>query len=192
MNVPALFELRTERLCLRRWREEDATALGPILEANAAHLSWIPAHVAAPGTMSDIAKRLAGFAADFDAGRSWRLGVFSHDEQDLYGEISLFPRSEAGRVPIASADRLEIGYWLRADVTGRGYATEATSALIGLASNIRGVRQIEIRCDPANERSAAVPGRLGFHLVTPASPGSDEAASAQMVWVHRIDSRSRR
>ena len=187
-NAPVLPSgLRTERLYLRRWREEDAIALAPILEANAAHLSWIPAHVSAPGTVADIAQRLAGFATDFDVGRSWRLGVFSQDERELFGEISLFPRSEAGRVQFGSADRLEIGYWLRADVTGRGYATEATRALIELASNIGGVGHVEIRCDPRNEPSAAVPGRLGFRLVTPVNHDPEGTASVEMVWVHRID-----
>lgn len=189
--LPLLSEARTERLYLRRWREEDAMALVPILEANAAHLSWIPAHVAAPGTVFEIAQRLAGFTADFDAGRAWRLGIFSRDEQTLFGEISLFPRSEVGRVPIGSADRLEIGYWLKADVTGRGYATEAARALIGLASKVRGVSRVEIRCDPANERSAAVPRRLGFRVVKPPSQGCEDTASTQMVWVLPIDSRGR-
>lgn len=121
-------DLRTAHLFLRRWCEEDAALLLPILEANAAHLRWIPAHVAAPAPLNEIARRLSEFAADFQAGRSWRFGVFSLDEVDVFGEISLFPRSAEGRVQFGAADRLEIGYWLREDVTGRGYATEATRA----------------------------------------------------------------
>jgi RimJ/RimL family protein N-acetyltransferase len=180
-------ELRTERLQLRRWRKEDAGHLLPVLEANIDHLSWIPAQVAAPAPMAEIERRLAGFAADWEAGRSWRFGVFAPDLEDVFGEISLFPRSTAGRVQLALADRLEVGYWLRADVTGRGYATEATRAMVSLASAVRGIRHIEIRCDPLNERSAAVPRRLGFRLATAeAQDVAHPGAAGEMIWVHEL------
>ena len=44
----------TERLHLRCWRPDDAGALLPVLEANVAHLHWIPAHVAAPSSFSAL------------------------------------------------------------------------------------------------------------------------------------------
>src|SRR5262245_25370895 len=121
MTVPA--EIQTERLYLRSWRAEDSVLLSPVLEANTDHLRWIPPHVAAPAPLPDLAQRLSSFAADFQADRNWRFAIFSPDERDVFGEISLFPRSETGRVALADADRLEVGYWLRLDVTGRGYAT---------------------------------------------------------------------
>ncbi len=181
-------DLRTERLYLRHWREEDAARLMPILEANAAHLQWIPAHVAAPVPLNELEQRLSGFAADFQAGRSWRFGIFSLDQRDLFGEISLFPRSAAGRVQFGLADRVEIGYWLREDVTGRGYATEAARAMLSLASSMPEMRHVEIRCDPLNEPSAAVPRRLGFRLAKPASmqASNSPSASEDMLWVHEL------
>lgn len=66
-------ELRTARLVLRPWRIEDAAPLLPVLEANQAHLApWIPARVAQPVPLAELATRLAGFAADFAAAREWR------------------------------------------------------------------------------------------------------------------------
>jgi RimJ/RimL family protein N-acetyltransferase len=57
---------------------------------------------------------------------------------------------------------MEIGYWLRTDATGAGYATEAVKLLVRLAFDLLQAERIEIRCDARNARSAAVPRRLGF------------------------------
>ena len=59
-------------------------------------------------------------------------------------------------------DAREIGYWIRADAEGHGYVTEAVAALTRVGFELDDVEWVEIRCDPANERSAAVPRRLGY------------------------------
>jgi RimJ/RimL family protein N-acetyltransferase len=92
--------------------------------------------------------------------------MFSADERDVFGEAGIYPRSAVGRVPYGDADRVELGYWLRADVTGRGLVTEATRALLGVASTLPHLSHVEIRCDARNAPSAAVPQRLGFVLAT--------------------------
>jgi RimJ/RimL family protein N-acetyltransferase len=109
---------------------------------------------------------LTGFAADFDADREWRFGLFALDADAVLGEVSLFPRSATGRVPLADADRVEIGYWLRADRTGHGLVTEAARAVLDVVSDMPRFSQVEIRCDARNEASAAIPRRLGFELAT--------------------------
>lgn len=177
MAVPA--EVHTGRLFLRSWQPADAAPLLPILEANVDHLgSWIPAHVASPAPLRDLERRLAGFAADFDAARSWRYAILSPDRQEIFGEVDLFPRSADGRVELASADRAEIGYWLRSDLTGKGLATEAAQTMVDIATALPGMRRAEIHCDPRNKPSAAVPRRLGFRLETDSAPGE-----AGMIWV---------
>jgi RimJ/RimL family protein N-acetyltransferase len=165
--MPAPVELRTERLVLRPWRDEDATALQPILHANLAHLGpWIPARVASSASIPELTERLAGFAADFAAGREWRYALFAPNEQELLGEVGLYPRSATARVAYTDADRAEIGYWLRADMTGQGLATEAARAMLSVAATLERLAHVEIRCDARNAPSAAVPRRLGFVLAT--------------------------
>lgn len=167
--------VRTERLLLRRWDPPDAAALLPVLQADAAYLlAWIPEHVGSPAPLPELEKRLHAFAAAFDDGREWRFGVFSPDGSTLIGEASLFPRDAHRRVPIDRADRVEIGYWIRSIMAGRGYAREAAGALVGLARQIGGLVRIEIRCDPRNLASAAIPRRLGFRL--------EEDGETLMVW----------
>lgn len=128
--IPAT--LRTARMLLRPWDAADAPALQPVLAANVGHLSpWIPAHVATPAPLPALAERLAGFAADFAAGRAYRYALLTPDGAQLLGEADLFPRAAVGRVPLSAADHVELGYWLDAAATGRGLATEATRALLG-------------------------------------------------------------
>ena len=176
--------LRTERLLLRRWRPEDAALLQPVLAANVTHLQpWIPWHVAEPLPEDQLAVRLAGFAADFDAGRQWVYGILAADAGTVYGGVGLYPRAGGGRVPFDAADHVEIGYWLRADVTGQGYATEAAGAVATLADALPGMTRLEIRCDARNMRSAAVPQRLGFrHARTLGTRAPGEPPSALMIW----------
>jgi len=184
-SVPT--ELLTARLRLRPWRAEDAAQLQPVLEVNRAHLTpWIPARVADPATVPLLAERLAGFAEDFAASRAWRYAIVSRSDARVLGEVSLFPRSADGRVPLVAADRAEIGYWLRSDVTGQGLATEAVRALLEVAAALTNVKRAEIRCDARNAASSAIPRRLGFALESTqaaAGVGGTDATVALEVWV---------
>jgi RimJ/RimL family protein N-acetyltransferase len=174
--------ISTARLRLAKWRSADAVLLGPILEVNAVHLAdWIPPAVALPAPLPELVHRLDGYAADFDEDRCWRYAIWSADQPELLGEVSLFPRSSVGRTQLSAADRVEIGYWLRADVTGRGFATEAAEAMIDVAGNLPAIDSVEIRCDARNTASAAVPQRLGFTLAAPVTIGSHD-----MVWIVRL------
>jgi len=157
--------LRTARLLLRAWSATDAPALQPVLAANVAHLGpWIPARVSTPLPVPELAVRLAGYDADFTGGRAFRYALLTHDATQLLGEADLFPRAASGRVPLAEADHVELGYWLDASATGRGLATEAAGALFAVAETLPGMTHVDIRCDVANGASAAVPKRLGFEL----------------------------
>lgn len=63
-----------------------------------------------------------------------------------------------------SVPRFEIGYWLRTDAAGKGYASEAVRALSKVAFQQLGAQRVDIRCDDRNEASAAVALRCGYHL----------------------------
>lgn len=146
----------TDRLTLRRWAPVHAVPMKAAIDASLAHLqAWMPWATAEPTPLPDLGQRLAQFGADFDAGHRWLYGVFPPDETVVLGGVGLHPMTD----PKAPADSLEIGYWLRADMTGKGYATEAVRAV----SHLPGIALVQIRCDPRNARSAAVARRLGFH-----------------------------
>ena len=56
----------------------------------------------------------------------------------------------------------ELGYWIDKNAQGRGIMTRACSALITHAFDGMKLHRVEIRCDPENVRSRAIPKRLGF------------------------------
>ena len=56
----------------------------------------------------------------------------------------------------------EVGYWLRTDRTGRGYATEATGAVVRWGFEVLGMERMELRAGVDNLASQAVAERLGF------------------------------
>jgi RimJ/RimL family protein N-acetyltransferase len=88
----------------------------------------------------------------------------------------------------AALDRpgsLELGYWLSNDCTGQGYATEAAAALTRVGLERLGAERIEIRCDPENRASTAIPARLGFRLLRTSMepvPYLSGATSLTLVW----------
>ena len=60
------------------------------------------------------------------------------------------------------AGDFEIGYWVRKSAHGRGYATEATNALIRYAFNALNATRVHITHAAGNAASEAVIRKLGF------------------------------
>jgi len=187
--------IETARFVLQRWRVEDAPALTPILDENVAHLTpWIPWRVAAPGTLEEITARIEGWSRDFDEGRNFIWAIWVDGGRDLAGAVGIYPRDANGRVSIDRADRAEIGYWLSMRAAGHGYATDAAREVVRITTAMPRMIMIEMRCDPANEKSIAIPRRLGFHEVrraaeTPAAAG--DPPEDTVVWALPLNSDSR-
>jgi RimJ/RimL family protein N-acetyltransferase len=180
--------LRTERLVLARWRSEHAEALRVALDTNVDHLrGWIPWRIAEPAPLAEIEARIARHSMEFDARLEWVYGIFSPDEREVFGAIGVYPRDTDGRVALGSADRVELGYWLRSDVTGRGYASEAARAVMDAAVAHTGLTLVEIRCDARNAASAAIPARLGFALTETIERTSDNGRTALMIWTKVVE-----
>jgi ribosomal-protein-serine acetyltransferase len=63
-------------------------------------------------------------------------------------------------------DRLErigyIGYWLAQSHRGKGIMTESCRSLINYGFNTLKLNRVVIACATANQRSRAIPLRLGF------------------------------
>ena len=80
---------------------------------------------------------------------------------------------------------LEIGYWVHVDRINRGYATAAASALTAAALALPNVERVEIHCDEANVRSAAVPRKLGYRLdrIEPDEVAALAERGRSMIWV---------
>jgi RimJ/RimL family protein N-acetyltransferase len=149
------YRVHTPRLVVRCWNPADAPLLQAAVEASAAHLRpWLPWAAAEPRSLDARIEDLRRFRGNFDLGADFTCGIFDRAEARVLGGTGLHPR--------AHEQMLEIGYWIHVDHVGRGLATEAAAALTRVAFEVSRVRRVEIRCDPLNARSAAVPARLGF------------------------------
>jgi RimJ/RimL family protein N-acetyltransferase len=61
-----------------------------------------------------------------------------------------------------SVPAFEIGYWVRTSLAGKGYARESVLGITDFAFSVLGAQRMEIRCDPSNDRSAAVARKSGY------------------------------
>lgn len=163
---------------LRCWHPADAPLLEEAVEASLEHLRpWMPWANDEPTDLDSRIELLRDFRGKFDLGQDFLYGIFDGDESRVLGGTGLHTKS--------GPDSREIGYWIHADHIGQGLATESTAALTKVAFEVDGVSRVEIRCDPGNVRSAAVPAKLGFtHEATLRRAGiaADRSPCDAMVW----------
>ncbi len=157
-TLPACPErIEHPRFVLRCRDETDAARVKELVDRNLEHLRrFMPWAWDEPRPVEDKAAWLREARERFMRGEEWQFGIYSADESRLLGAIGL----HRGDAPAT----MEIGFWLDRDAEGQGIVTEATRILTGLALTRLGAARVEIRCDELNERSAAVPRRLGYVL----------------------------
>jgi len=177
MNTPP-YRIVTPRTVIRCYQPEDAGALQAAITASVEHLKpWMPWAHAEPEELETRVQRLRGFRGRFDLDQDYVYAIFGYGEARLIGGTGLHPR--------VGPDALEIGYWTHVDQVGKGYATEVAAALTRVAFEISEVRRVEIRCDPANLPSAAVPRKLGYlHEATLRGRSTTETGAPRdlMIW----------
>ena len=111
-----------------------------------------------PMTRQDITERMAGPWARTELteeGQALTLGVEVRETGELAGDVVLFWRSRLNAGG-------ELGYVFNPDAGGRGYATEAASAMLRLGFDGLGLHRIIARIDERNEPSARLARRLGM------------------------------
>lgn len=59
-------------------------------------------------------------------------------------------------------DKIEIGYWLIENMTGKGIITNSTRKMVDYAFRNLDMNRIQVKCGVGNMKSSAVPRRLGF------------------------------
>jgi RimJ/RimL family protein N-acetyltransferase len=153
--MPPPYRIETERLVVRCWEPTDAQLLKDAVDSSLDHLRpWMPWAHEDPQPLEAKVELLRGFRGRFDLGQDFVYGIFSADESEAVGGTGLHTRRGEGV--------FEIGYWIRANRVGQGLCTEATAALTRVGFELGEVERIEIRVDPANEASLAIPRKLGF------------------------------
>ena len=143
--------IRTRRLVLREWREED---LEPFAELNSDPevMRHFPATMAREQSDAFVEQQRALLAE-----RGWGLWAVEAD-CGFIGFVGLaVPRFEAHFTPA-----VEIGWRLARRAWGRGYATEAARAATGYGFDEIGLDEIVSFTATGNERSRRVMERIGM------------------------------
>lgn len=151
------YRVETPRLVLRCWQPADAPLLKDAVDSSLEHLRpWMPWARHEPQPLAARVQFLRHARGQFDLGHDFIYGVFDLAESLALGGSGLHTRVGEGA--------REIGYWIRASHINQGLATELAGALTRVAFEVDGVDRVEIHCDPANTRSAAVARKLGYTL----------------------------
>jgi RimJ/RimL family protein N-acetyltransferase len=149
------YRIRTPRLVIRCWEPRDAPLLKEAVDSSIEHLrAWMPWAWNEPKPLADTVALLRQFRGSFDLGQDFVYGLLDRDETEVVGGSGFHTR--------VGEDAFEIGYWVRAGRVGAGLATEATAALTRVGFEVCGVDRIEIRVEPGNEPSIAIPRKLGY------------------------------
>ncbi len=173
------YRIRTPRLTLRCWQPADAPLLRQALtEETIAYLRpWLNWAWKEPLTLEKTIAYLRLGRGRFDLDQDYNYAIFTRDESIVLGGSGLHTR--------LGPEAREIGYWIRQDAAGKGYATEAAAALTQAAFRFDEIRRVEIHCDPKNHASAAVARKLGFTLdatVRARFPRPDGTLRDLMLW----------
>jgi RimJ/RimL family protein N-acetyltransferase len=164
-------------ILLTRVTPADVDTLLATINESLEHLRpWMP-WAQSPNTRDGVARFVATAEDGWNKDTDFDYGIRSRNEEVLVGGCGLHARIGQGAV--------EIGYWVAEKHTRRGYATAAARALTEAALNMPTITRVEIHCDEANVRSAAVAKTLGYLLDR---IQSDEVQAPgeigrEMVWV---------
>jgi RimJ/RimL family protein N-acetyltransferase len=137
-------------------------------------MSWASAEAA---DVEEQRRRLATGQQEREAGTSYHY-LLVDTADTLVGVLGLHRR--------VGPDAAELGYWMMPAYVGHGHLTRAATVLVDAALALPDVHRLEIHCDEANVRSAAVPRRLGFTLDRMVDDGIQAPAEVgrDMVWVY--------
>jgi RimJ/RimL family protein N-acetyltransferase len=158
------YELVTPRLRLRALSLEevqlairgDRAALGTRLGAEIP-VEWPGANLAA--SLPEIAAEMAFLGRD----ERWVWVVIEPPSTQLIGDVGFHS-------PVTGVASVELGYVILPSSRGRGYATEATGALVEWALAQPGVERVILLIAPENVASLRVAAKLGMRETASEEP----------------------
>jgi len=151
-------EISSTRLLFRPYRPGEGRLYVDMYRENGAHL------------MEFMPEELRGMKTEADGERQIQRMLHAWQDRELFifGAWDTETGLYVGEAYLANPDwtvpSLELGYFVVATQTGRGFATEAGAAVVAVAFEQFGVERIDLQCQADNVASARVAERLGFRL----------------------------
>jgi len=150
---------KEQHLILRRSVIHDAEALIEAIQASlpALHQFMPWSHFPNSNTVASQRKRLNNLTLQWNDQKEYVYHIFLQQGDDEYfiGCIGLHPRCSSNR-------GLEVGYWIRSGMAGRGLCTLATKMVILMGFHVMDLHRIQVGCDDANIGSRCVIEKVGF------------------------------
>ena len=143
--------LETPRLLLREFTPADASALEAILGDPVA-MQYYPASFDRRGIEEWIGKNIGCYQRDGHG--LWAMML--KDSGELIGDCGCTLQEVEG------TNHVEVGYHVRRDLWGKGYATEAAQACMEYAFNRLGARRVISIIRPENMQSRRVAEKNGM------------------------------
>lgn len=152
-GTTAFKKMETERLVLRRLRDEDLAAFMAYLNdpAVARYQSW-------EWYTEEQAREVIGRQKDLEPGRPGQWFTFAaelKETAEMIGHVALSVKADDPR-------QAEIGFTFARAQQGRGLAREAAEAVLDYAFGRLGLHRVVAVTDCENVRSAALLERLGM------------------------------
>jgi ribosomal-protein-serine acetyltransferase len=142
----------SEDIHLRLLEESDAPELQRVVEANRGYLArWVP--WAAAQTLEEAEAFIRRTREQVLRNDGFQLAIVS--DGDIEGVVGFDAVNWGNRSTM-------IGYWLAESAQRRGTMTAAVRKLIEHAFTVWELNRVEIQAAVGNERSRAIPERLGF------------------------------
>jgi RimJ/RimL family protein N-acetyltransferase len=145
----------TQRLMLRPFRRRDVGEFHEAVSVSIAELQpWLPW---IDGYDRGFAQRfIRESVGSWTERRAYDFTVRPIDNLDRHlGNVSVWPTSLQNSVG-------EVGYWIRSDETGNGYATEAAAVAVDIGFAELGLHKVTLRIAVGNDASETIAKRLGF------------------------------
>ena len=142
-----------EQTELRHLDSSYANDVFRVLSENRAHLDKWLRWSAQMQTLDDIINYLTNYEENYSKDNGFLAGIF-YDNALVGGMVCHYINH--------TSNKSEIGYWLAASHLGKGLVTKACLAFLKILFEEKKLHRVEMQCGVHNERSRAVPERLGF------------------------------
>jgi len=148
--------LESERIVLKKHELSLAPLMFEFVDRDRERLRRFLPWVDTTTKVEDEVKYIQFALESWDQFTLFDYGIFRRGDDQYMGNIGFHSISWEN-------ERTEVGYWILGEFEGRGYMSEAVSALEKVGFEM-GFHRIEIRCSAKNLRSAKVPERCGYTL----------------------------
>lgn len=146
--------IKTSRLLLRPFELNDADSLESLASERA--IADTTVNVPHPYPKGMAKEWISTHQARYDKGELLSFAITESETKSLLGSIGLTIES--------ASQRAELGYWIGVPHWGKGYASEASSAVVDYGFSELLLHRIYAGCFARNQASAKVLRKIGMKL----------------------------